>query len=58
MDYFQNTIGRGLNNDIILKNLNVSRTHCHLRVEKKESKDIAYIKDLGVSIIFWEKIYF
>ncbi|XP_029342064.1 uncharacterized ATP-dependent helicase C29A10.10c [Acyrthosiphon pisum] len=47
--YGVNTIGRGLNNDIILKNLNVSRTHCHLRVEKKESKDIAYIKDLGTS---------
>ncbi|XP_025197198.1 uncharacterized protein LOC112595983 isoform X2 [Melanaphis sacchari] len=47
--YGVNTIGRGLNNDIVLKNLNVSRTHCHLRVEKKESKDIAYIKDLGTS---------
>ncbi|XP_050055376.1 uncharacterized protein LOC114120381 isoform X1 [Aphis gossypii] len=47
--YGVNTIGRGLNNDIVLKNLSVSRTHCHLRVEKKESKDIAYIKDLGTS---------
>ncbi|XP_050544882.1 uncharacterized protein LOC126907553 isoform X2 [Daktulosphaira vitifoliae] len=45
----RNTIGRGLNNDIVLKNLNVSRTHCHLLVEKGETDDVAYIIDLGTS---------
>ncbi|VVC35340.1 SMAD/FHA domain,Forkhead-associated (FHA) domain [Cinara cedri] len=43
LNYGLNSIGRALNNDIIVENETVSKYHCQLRIEN----DLPIIKDVG-----------